>query len=296
VIEGAILIAGPTASGKSRLALDLASRFGGVIVNTDSMQVYSVLRVLTARPGEADLLATPHLLYGHIDPSLSYSTGQWLRDVQGLTNDGVFSGLTPIFVGGTGLYFRALTGGIAEMPAIPEAVRAKWRSRLNVEGSAKLHRVLATVDARASMQINASDGQRIVRALEIVEASGRSQLDWQMEKGRPLVNPATAKRFVLTVDRDLLHKRIELRFDSMVEGGALNEVRELANRALDSSAPAMRAIGVPELSSYLAGEFSIDLAIERAKAATRQYAKRQLTWFRNQMGPEWRRIGGMQGI
>jgi tRNA dimethylallyltransferase len=290
VIEGAVLIAGPTASGKSRLALDWAQRTGGVIVNADSMQVYSDLRVLTARPGLNDLAAAPHLLYGHVDASIAYSTGQWLRDAMQLLREGAFRERTPIFVGGTGLYFRALTDGLSAMPDIPEHVRTRWRYRLNEEGASRLHRALMQVDPAAAMRLQASDGQRIVRALEIFDASGRSVLDWQNEKRKPLVDPASTRRMLIKVDRDVLRDRINTRFDAMIEGGALQEVDTLLARGLDPALPAMRAIGVPELAAHLRGEMPLDEAVEKAKAATRQYAKRQLTWFRNQTGPEWESI------
>ncbi len=290
MIEGAVLIAGPTASGKSRLAMEIASQTGGVIVNTDSMQVYSQLRVLTARPADEDLAAAPHLLYGHADPSIAYSTGQWVRDVARLAEAGKFASRPAIFVGGTGLYFRALTEGLSEMPDVPEAIRSHWRSRLQEEGPAELHKVLAVADPLTAAQLRPNDGQRIVRALEVLEASGRSIRDWQMEKGTPLVNPASARRLVLNIDRALLRERINTRFDQMVEGGALDEVRTLLTRGLDPALPAMRAIGVPELADYLREKLTLGKSVDRAKIATAQYAKRQMTWFRNQMGAEWKVI------
>lgn len=287
MIEGAVLIAGPTASGKSRLALEMAQRSGGVILNADSMQVYSGLRLLTARPDADDAARAPHLLYGHVDPATAYSTGQWLRDVAALHETGALAGRTPIFVGGTGLYFRALTEGLSEMPAIPDDIRTRWRYRLNEEGPARLHRLLMAVDPQAAMALQAADGQRIVRALEVMETSGRSVLDWQRDKGSPLIELASSTRMVLDIDRNLLRDRINQRFDQMIAAGALDEVRSLMNRNLDPALPAMRAIGAPELAAYLAGEISLEAAAEKAKAATRQYAKRQLTWFRNQMGSDW---------
>lgn len=290
MIGGAVLIAGPTASGKSRLALDWARRTGGVIVNADSMQVYADLRVLSARPGDEDLTAAPHLLYGHVDASVAYSTGQWLRDAADLAQSGTFTNRPAIFVGGTGLYFRALTEGLSAMPEIPEAIRTRWRDRLNEEGATGLHGVLMKVDPQAATQLRANDGQRIVRALEILDASGRSILDWQQQKGKPLVDPATARKMIVTVDRDILRSRIDARFDAMMRGGALEEVTALLARKLDLALPAMRAIGVPELASHLRGEATLEAAVERAKAATRQYAKRQLTWLRNQMGSDWQAI------
>ncbi|MBZ9941984.1 tRNA (adenosine(37)-N6)-dimethylallyltransferase MiaA [Mesorhizobium sp. BR1-1-13] len=288
-VKNAILIAGPTASGKSALALDLAERIGGVIVNADSMQAYSVLDVLTARPEAADLARAPHYLYGHVHPGTAYSTGAWLRDVTRLIEDGALS-RRPIFVGGTGLYFRALAEGISEMPDIPRQVRDRWRYELKEQGAVKLHGILLREDSRAAMQLKPTDSQRIVRALEVLDASGRSILDWQAARGRPLIDRQTARFFVIEPDRATLVGRIERRFDQMLAKGALDEVRQLASLRLDSQLPAMKAIGVRELQATMAGQSGFPEAIERAKIATRQYAKRQTTWFRHQLGPEWQRL------
>ncbi|PTE09363.1 tRNA (adenosine(37)-N6)-dimethylallyltransferase MiaA [Mesorhizobium helmanticense] len=289
-VKNAILIAGPTASGKSALALDLAERMGGVIVNTDSMQGYSVLDVLTARPSAAELARAPHYLYGHVHPSIAYSTGAWLRDVMKLIDEGTFFGRPVIFVGGTGLYFRALAEGISEMPDIPRQVRDRWRYELQEQGAAKLHRILLREDSAAGMMLKPTDGQRIVRALEVLDASGRSILDWQAMRGRPLIDRDSARFFVIEPERAALVSRIEARFDRMLDSGALEEVRRLAALGLDADLPAMKAIGVRELQAAMAGELSYPEAIERAKIATRQYAKRQATWFRHQLGPEWHRL------
>lgn len=290
-MKDAILIAGPTASGKSALALELAERRNGVIVNTDSMQGYSVLDVLTARPTASEQARVPHLLYGHVHPATPYSTGAWLRDVTRLIDEGAFSARRPIFVGGTGLYFRALAEGISEMPEIPTAVRERWRYELAEHGSAKLHRILMREDSAVAMTLRPTDSQRIVRALEVLEASGRSILAWQAARGRPLIDRDTARFFVIEPERAALVERIEARFDRMLDNGALDEVRDLAALDLDPALPAVKAIGVRELWSAVAGDMSFDEAIQRAKIATRQYAKRQATWFRHQLGPEWRRLG-----
>lgn len=289
-LRGATLIAGPTASGKSGLALARAVARGGVVVNADSMQVYSVLRLLTARPSDADLSTAPHLLYGHADPAKVYSTGAWLRDVAALTADGAFDGRPAIFVGGTGLYFKALTEGLSEMPEVPDQIRAAWRSELARAGAPALHAVLAVRDPQMAARLNPADGQRIVRALEVLEASGRSIAHWQVQRAAPLVDLATAEAVVIEPDRDELGQRIETRFAAMVEGGALDEVRALLALRLDPRLPAMKAIGVPELAAILGGDASPEGAISEAVLATRQYAKRQSTWFRNQLGPQWRRI------
>ncbi len=251
-MKDAILIAGPTASGKSALALELAERRGGVIVNTDSMQGYSVLDVLTARPTVDEQARVPHLLYGHVHPTIPYSTGAWLRDVTRLIDEEAFSGRRPIFVGGTGLYFRALAEGISEMPEIPTAVRERWRYELAEHGSAKLHRILMREDSATAMTLRPTDSQRIVRALEVLEASGRSILAWQAARGRPLIDRDTARFFVIEPERAALVERIETRFDRMLDKGALDEVRNLAALDLDPALPAVKAIGVRELQAALA--------------------------------------------
>ncbi|RWE50297.1 MAG: tRNA (adenosine(37)-N6)-dimethylallyltransferase MiaA [Mesorhizobium sp.] len=289
-VKNAILIAGPTASGKSALALDLAERQGGVIVNTDSMQGYSVLDVLTARPSAKETARVPHFLYGHVHPSTAYSTGAWLRDVTRLIEEGALSGLPAVFVGGTGLYFRALAEGISDMPDIPPLVRERWRYELKEQGAERLHRILMREDSAVAMQLRPTDGQRIVRALEVLDASGRSILDWQAARGQPLVDRDSARFLVIEPDRGELVARIEARFDDMLDKGALDEVRQLMALELAPNLPAMKAIGVRELQAALAGQISFPEAIERAKIATRQYAKRQTTWFRHQLGPEWKRL------
>ncbi|MFC3323986.1 tRNA (adenosine(37)-N6)-dimethylallyltransferase MiaA [Mesorhizobium cantuariense] len=297
-VKNAILIAGPTASGKSALALDLAGRKGGVIVNTDSMQGYSVLDVLTARPEAADLARAPHFLYGHVHPATAYSTGAWLRDVMKLIDGGTLSGRPDgtlserpvIFVGGTGLYFRALAEGISEMPDIPQRVRDRWRYELKEQGAVKLHSLLLREDSAAAMMLKPTDSQRIVRALEVLDASGRSIREWQAERGQPLIDRESARFFVIEPDRAALVGRIEKRFDQMLDKGALDEVKRLSALGLDPELPAMKAIGVRELQAAMAGEIGFPEAIERAKIATRQYSKRQTTWFRHQLGPEWQRV------
>lgn len=290
LLKNAILIAGPTASGKSALALDWAEQKGGVLVNTDSMQGYSVLDVLTARPGKADLQRAPHFLYGHVSPATPYSTGMWFRDVMRLMDEGAFEGRVPIFVGGTGLYFRALAGGVAEIPEIPAAIRERWRDRLIEEGPEKLQHVLMRKDPQMALRLKPGDGQRIVRALEVLEASGKSILTWQQARGRPLIDAASAHFFVIEPQRAQLVHRIDRRFEHMLAEGALEEVRALTAMGLDPALPAMKAIGVRELQAADAGEISFDEAVLRAKIATRQYAKRQTTWFRHQLGPEWQSL------
>jgi tRNA dimethylallyltransferase len=287
----AILITGPTASGKSALAVELAQKHGGEVVNADSMQVYDTLHVLTARPFAADMGGVPHHVYGSVPASAKYSTGEWLRTVEEIVRQIRASGKIPVFVGGTGLYFKALTGGLSDMPAIPDEIRQKWRSRLMAEGAESLHAVLAGADPRAAAAIGAHDGQRIARALEVMEASGRSILDLQHEAGRAVIEEARARKIVVLPDRTLLHERINRRFEKMLDLGAVEEVKALLALHLDPDMPVMKAIGVPQIADMLAGKLSKDDVIERASAATRQYAKRQMTWFRNQMDASWERIG-----
>jgi tRNA dimethylallyltransferase len=254
------------------------------------MQVYSVLSVVTARPTDEDMRRVPHRLYGHVPPGQPYSTGEWLRDVGALIESGAFKDRKAVFVGGTGLYFRALTEGLSPMPAIAPALREHWRRRLAEEGAERLHAELAARDEASARALEPSDGQRIVRALEVLEASGRPIRDWRSERSRPLVEAASAKLIVLQPERDVVISRIERRFERMVEEGALDEVRALLALGIDPSMPALKAIGVPELAAVLGGTSDLDTAIAQARAATRRYAKRQVTWLRHQMGEEWRRL------
>ncbi|MGC4023856.1 MAG: tRNA (adenosine(37)-N6)-dimethylallyltransferase MiaA [Mesorhizobium sp.] len=286
LLKNAILIAGPTASGKSALALRFAQERNGVIINADSMQVYDGLRLLTARPDDADLSAADHRLYGHVPPEHAYSTAEWLRDVEGVA----LEGRTPIFVGGTGLYFTSLTEGLSSMPAVPAEIRMHWRGRAEAEGAASLHAVLSERDPETAARLRNTDGQRIVRALEVLEASGRSILHWQQQRETPLVDLASSQAIVIEPDRAALAERIARRFDLMMEQGALAEAESLLSRKLNASLPIKKAIGLRELGAHLNGEISLEEAVLRAKATTRQYAKRQMTWFRHQFGLEWRRI------
>jgi tRNA dimethylallyltransferase len=279
----AILIAGPTASGKSALALALAEKLGGTIVNADSMQVYRDLRIITARPTPAEEARVPHRLYGHVDAAVNYSTGQWLRDIAAVLDELNAAGRLPILVGGTGLYFKALTSGLAAVPAIPAEIREQVRARMRSEGAAVLHAELARRDPVTAQRLMVNDRSRISRALEVVLATGRSLTDWHREGLPALVEPARAAKVFLTCERKQLVARIETRFAAMLKAGALDEVRALAARRLDPALPAMKAHGVPWLIRHLNGEIALDAAAAGAVMDTRRYAKRQLTWFRNQM-------------
>jgi len=286
----AILITGPTASGKSALAVEFAKQHNGVVVNADSMQVYDTLCVLTARPSDEDMQGVPHYLYGHVPAKLAYSTGAWLRDVTELLPRLHADGRKPIFVGGTGLYFKALTGGLSDMPAIPEEVRNRLRSRLQEEGRDELYRQLRERDPLVAESLRPQDGQRIVRALEVLEATGRSIADFQAQTGPVIVDPSTSRKIVVAPDRAILHQRINGRFEKMLEQGAEDEVKTLLSLSLPPDMPVMKAIGVSQIAAMLRGELSRDEVLERGAAATRQYAKRQMTWFRNQMDESWERL------
>jgi tRNA dimethylallyltransferase len=280
----AILIAGPTASGKSGLALALAEQIGGTIVNADSMQVYRDLRIITARPTPKEEARTPHRLYGHVDAAENYSVGRWLADVAPVLDEVRASGRVPIVTGGTGLYFKALTRGLSAVPPVPPEIRDKVRARLEAEGPAALHAELVGRDPGSP--IKPGDRTRIARALEVLEATGRLLSDWHREGLPPLIEASKAVKIFLAPERDDLRKRIDARFDAMLQAGALDEVRALAARKLDPLLPAMKAHGVPWLIRCLNGELSLAEAAEGGKNDTRRYTKRQFTWARHQL-PDW---------
>ncbi len=286
----AILITGPTASGKSALAVELAKRHDGVVINADSMQVYDTLRVLTARPSDEDMQGVPHYLYGHVPAATAYSTGAWLRDVTALLPQLRAEGRLPVFVGGTGLYFKALTGGLSDMPAIPEEIRTRLRARLIDDGGAVLHAELAARDPDMAAALNPQDGQRIVRALEVLEVTGRSIAELQGRSGPVVIDPDRARKIVVLPERAVLHDRINRRFELMLAEGAADEVRALLALSPAPEMPVMKAIGVSQIAAMLDGEMSREDVLEKGAAATRQYAKRQMTWFRNQMDESWERL------
>jgi tRNA dimethylallyltransferase len=269
-----VLIAGPTASGKSDLAMRIAETGGGVIVNADALQVYDGWRILTARPSEGDAARVPHRLYGHVPFEAEYSVGNWLRAVAPLLDTGV----RPIFVGGTGLYFRALTEGLAEIPPTPPGIRAAAEALEPAELLADLDREDPVIAAR----IDRANPARLRRAWEVLRATGRPLSSWQDETGPPLLPLADSCPILLDAERDWLAARIAARFDAMLAGGVLEEARANLSR-WDAAGGARKAIGAPELIAHLRGETTLAEARDAAITASRQYAKRQRTWFRARM-------------
>jgi tRNA dimethylallyltransferase len=278
-----ILIAGPTASGKSRLALTLAQRLDGVVINADSMQVYRELRVLTARPSVEDEAAAPHRMYGMVAGAEAYSAGRFVEDARRELAAAWAAGKVPIVVGGTGLYFKALLEGLSPIPAVPATIRAHWRGEAERLGAEALHHVLRERDPAMAERLAPTDTQRIVRALEVMESTGQSLRDWQKLSGEPVVRDSEALKYVFALSREELRRRCDARFDAMVAGGAVEEVAALMELQLDPSLPVMRALGVTPLAGYVAGKLTLDEAVERGKAETRQYLKRQTTWLSRNM-------------
>jgi len=275
-----VLIAGPTAAGKSALALAIAEAQGGTVINADALQVYENWRILTARPPAEDLARAPHALYGHVARSTAYSVGAWLRALAPLLKT-----TRPIIVGGTGLYFAALTEGLAEIPPIPAEIRAEATARLQQDGLAGL---LGALDPTTQARIDRQNPARVLRAWEVQRATGRGLADWQADTPPPLLPLGESTPLLIEAGRDWLAERIERRFAQMLAAGALDEVRtNLAG--WDLALPSARAIGAPELVAYLRGEMTLDQARTRAIIASRQYAKRQRSWFRARMG-KWRKL------
>src|SRR4051812_48521076 len=252
-----ILIAGPTASGKSALALALAEQHGGVVINADSMQVYRDLRIITARPSPADEARAPHRLYGHVDAAENYSVGRWVQDARLALEEARAAGQLPILAGGTGLYFKALTQGLSAVPPTPPEIRAAVRARGDAEGAAALHAELTRRDPAMAGRLKPGDRMRISRALEGLEATGRSLADWHRDGMPAMLDPDRAVKIFLDVDRAELRRRIDARFDAMLSARALDEVRALAARGLDPMLPAMKAHGVPWLIRHLRGEIGL---------------------------------------
>ena len=284
-----ILIAGPTASGKSRLALDIARRANGAVINADSMQVYAELRVVTSRPSIDDEISLPHRLDGHVPAAVRYSVGAWLANVAPVLAEARRAGRVAIVVGGTGLYFKALTGGLAAVPPVPPEARAALQAETAGVASKALHARLAAVDPRGAAAIAPGDRARVLRALEVITTTGRPLGEWRRAPLLPPpIDPAAAGKIVLSPDRAVLHARIARRAEAMAPAG-LAEVTALLRLDLDPELPAMKAIGVRELAGHIRGDTSLDETLAAIKTETHRYAKRQMTWFRGQMAG-WRWI------
>ena len=284
------LIAGATGSGKSSLAMARARETGAVVINADSQQLYADLRVLSARPSPEDEAEIPHRLYGVADAADAWSVGRWSRAVMDLLADLAAEGRPALLVGGTGLYFNALTKGLAEIPPVPAEIRDAVQAAFEAEGEVAFRRRLAEVDPAAEAAVFRGDRQRLVRALSVHRASGRALSAWKADT-RPLLTPDRYDALVVEPPRDRLYAACDARVDMMMAHGALDEVRALMARRLDPALPAMKAVGVRELAAHLTGGLSLRDAVEALKQATRNYAKRQLTWFRNQQ-KDWPRHPG----
>ena len=278
----AVLIAGPTASGKSAAALAVAEHLNGAIINADSMQVYREAPILTAQPDDADKARAPHLLYGHVSAREAYSVGRYATDAAAAFAEARGRGKLPVFVGGTGLYFTALTEGLAHVPPIPAEIRAAARALLDEIGVAALHALLAAVDAKTAALLRPSDPQRVLRAYEVWQATGRPLAEWQQSQSEPLLKNLKLAKFVLDPPRPELRARIAARFEVMVEQGGLDEA--LALKDLDAALPAAKLLGLRPLLDLAEGRSTRAKALSQAITATRQFAKRQMTWFRHRMG------------
>jgi len=292
--SGIVLIAGPTASGKSALALDLAEVLDGTIINADSMQIYRELRILSARPGEDEEARVPHKLYGVLSAVQSCSAALWRDLALNAIADVRAEGRLPIIVGGTGLYFRALLDGLAPVPEIPDAIRREIRDLARREPPERLHERLAARDPAMAARLQPGDRQRVARALETVQATGRSLAEWQAMEGEGGIGAdERLAKIVILPPRETVYARCDVRLKAMVAAGALEEARRLEEMALDDDLPAMRALGVPHFLAVVRGEMELDDAVTRAQTATRHYAKRQLTWFRHQFA-DWARFEAQQ--
>lgn len=287
----AILIHGPTASGKTELSIEIARKLNGEIVNADSMQVYRELKVISARPDEDEMADVPHHLFGHVPASERFSTGQWLEQVRPVIEDIQKRGKTAVVVGGTGLYLLALTEGLSEIPPVPEDVRHEVMDILKADGVRGLKVRLQVVDPDAARRIEDNDRQRLMRAYEVWLATGKSLTSFQSNRSNPVLNPDEWLGVALTPPRAKLYARIDKRFEGMLMEGAMEEARELVRLNVDPDLPAMKAHGMPWLSAFIRGEINSTLAAENAKRDTRRYAKRQFTWIGRQF-PFWPRIPG----
>ncbi len=282
----AILIAGPTASGKSARAIFLAREANGVVINANSMQVYRDLPILSARPTPEEEAGAPHLLFGHVGAERNYSVGLWLDDARRALGEARDMGRLPIFVGGTGMYFKGLLQGLSDIPPVPDAVRAHVRAENAGAAPEALYAKLQALDPLTAARLRPTDPQRILRALEIFAATGAPLASFQGARGKPLLDAVRCKCLFIAPEKADLDRRIDARFDQMMQAGALDEVRKLMARGLDPALPAMRAVGVPGLLAFLRDEATLEAAVERGKRDSRQYSKRQFTFARTQL-PEF---------
>ena len=281
-----IVIGGPTASGKSALAVALAERLGGVVINADSMQLYRALSILTARPGADALARAPHRLFGIAEPDNIWSAGRWRRRAVEEIDAARSEGKPPIVVGGTGLYLQALTDGLADVPAADPAVRERLRALLAERGGEAMHRMLAARDPEGAAAIRPSDTQRILRALEVIESTGEPLRAWHARQTPPAEDGRAALQILLMPDRDAVYAACDARFDRMIADGALEEARAVGAMGLDPGLPMMKAVGLAPLLAHCRGELDLDGAVAAAKRDTRRYARRQMTWFRNRSKPD----------
>ncbi|MGJ8563447.1 MAG: tRNA (adenosine(37)-N6)-dimethylallyltransferase MiaA [Alphaproteobacteria bacterium] len=279
-MKNVICIAGPTASGKSAWAVEVAKKCEGEIINADSMQVYADLQIISARPTEDEMDGVPHHMFGHIDGSARYSTGQWCREVMGVIKECVSRDKTPILIGGTGLYFRALTVGLAPVPE-PSAEGTSAAQFILDAGIEGLRAEAERVDPVAAARVLGNDPQRLLRIVSVALGTGKSLSAWQADT-KPMIAAGTWKGAIILPDRAALYEKINTRFDNMMESGGIDEIKKVAARGLSPDLPMMKAIGLPPLLSYLRGELSLEDALFEAKRDTRRFAKRQFTWFRGQ--------------
>lgn len=285
----AILIHGPTASGKSALAIEVARKLGGEVINADSMQVYSDLQVISARPTEEEMAGVPHHLFGYVDAATRYSTGEWLEAARSVLKRLQRQNKHAVIVGGTGLYLLALTQGLSDIPPVPEDIRAEVKAIAEAEGAEGLRARLAPHDPDLTERLGTGDRQRLARAYEVWLATGRPLSDFQNERQPPVLKDGEWVGFALTPPRAALYKKIDRRFEGMLMQGAVAEARALVARDLNPELPAMKALGMPSIAAFVRGEISAEEASESAKRESRRYAKRQFTWIGRQF-PFWPRI------
>lgn len=285
----AILIHGPTASGKSALAIEVARKLGGEVINADSMQVYSDLQVISARPTEEEMAGVPHHLFGYVDAATRYSTGEWLEAARGVLKKLQRQNKHAVIVGGTGLYLLALTQGLSDIPPVPDDIRAEVKAIAEAEGAEGLRARLAPHDPDLAERLGTGDRQRLARAYEVWLATGRPLSDFQTERQPPVLKDGEWVGFALTPPRASLYKKIDRRFEGMLMQGAVAEARALVSRNLNPELPAMKALGMPSIAAFVRGEISAEEAAESAKRESRRYAKRQFTWIGRQF-PFWPRI------